>query len=211
MELAWRDQNVRFQFLKADPAANTLSQKSAEIWVPALRFDFVEEEVLTGPDLRLFVERRQSQPGLLGGLEVLKPREYYEGNLNPLNLNLTSRTKFSCSFDQISDFPHDRQNCSIFLYLAGKDSERTQLVPVSLRNLAQSEFGQYIIHSWDLSQGWDEAAEKRGLRVSLILTRKMKSVFMVTYLPTILMNVINQATNYYTGDTKYDMIITVNM
>ena len=34
---------------------------------------------------------------------------------------------------------------------------------------------------------------------------------MVTYLPTILMNMINQATNYITADTKYDMIITVNI
>ena len=34
---------------------------------------------------------------------------------------------------------------------------------------------------------------------------------MVTYLPTILMNIINQATNYITGDDKYSMIITVNI
>ena len=34
---------------------------------------------------------------------------------------------------------------------------------------------------------------------------------MVTYLPTILMNIINQATNYITGDSKYDLIITVNI
>ena len=34
---------------------------------------------------------------------------------------------------------------------------------------------------------------------------------MVTYLPTILMNTINQATNYITGDTKYDMIYTINI
>ena len=34
---------------------------------------------------------------------------------------------------------------------------------------------------------------------------------MVTYLPTILMNMINQATNYIEGENKYDLIITVNM
>ena len=32
--------------------------------------------------------------------------------------------------------------------------------------------------------------------------RNFLSIFMVTYLPTILMNVINQATNYITTDTK---------
>ena len=34
---------------------------------------------------------------------------------------------------------------------------------------------------------------------------------MVTYLPTILMNMINQATCYITTEDKYSLIITVNM
>ena len=34
---------------------------------------------------------------------------------------------------------------------------------------------------------------------------------MVTYLPTILMNIVNQATNHYSGEDKYSLIITVNM
>ena len=47
--------------------------------------------------------------------------------------------------------------------------------------------------------------------VRLVLSRKFHSIFMVTYLPTILMNIVNQATNYITGEDKYSMIITVNM
>ena len=34
---------------------------------------------------------------------------------------------------------------------------------------------------------------------------------MVTYLPTILMNMINQATNYITGEDKYSLIYTINI
>ena len=34
---------------------------------------------------------------------------------------------------------------------------------------------------------------------------------MVTYLPTILMNMINQATCYITTEDKYSLIITVNI
>ena len=41
--------------------------------------------------------------------------------------------------------------------------------------------------------------------------RNFLSIFMVTYLPTILMNVINQATNYITTETKFDLIMTVNI
>ena len=34
---------------------------------------------------------------------------------------------------------------------------------------------------------------------------------MVTYLPTILMNLINQATNYIKGDDKFSLIYTINI
>ena len=34
---------------------------------------------------------------------------------------------------------------------------------------------------------------------------------MVTYLPTILMNMTNQVTNYITGENKYSLIYTINI
>ena len=34
---------------------------------------------------------------------------------------------------------------------------------------------------------------------------------MVTYLPTILMNMINQASNYITGNTRFDLVYTINI
>ena len=41
--------------------------------------------------------------------------------------------------------------------------------------------------------------------------RKLSSILLVTYLPTVLMNMINQATNHITGDDKYSLIYTINM
>ena len=49
------------------------------------------------------------------------------------------------------------------------------------------------------------------LSLTIFLKYRFFSIFMVTYLPTILINIINQATNYITGDSKYDLIVTVNM
>ena len=37
------------------------------------------------------------------------------------------------------------------------------------------------------------------------------SILLVTYLPTVLMNMINQATNYIPTDDKYELIYTINM
>ena len=43
------------------------------------------------------------------------------------------------------------------------------------------------------------------------MSRKTSKIFLVTYLPTILMNLINQAANYITGEDKYSMIYTINI
>ena len=47
--------------------------------------------------------------------------------------------------------------------------------------------------------------------VSLLLERKVSKIFVVTYLPTILMNIINQFSNYISGEDKYSMIYTINI
>merc|ERR1711994_652301 len=39
----------------------------------------------------------------------------------------------------------------------------------------------------------------------------MINSLLVTYLPTILMNMINQASNYITGETRFDLVYTVNI
>ena len=49
------------------------------------------------------------------------------------------------------------------------------------------------------------------LRIFIKLERSILSIIMVTYLPTILMNILNQVTNYLSGDSKYDLVITVNI
>ena len=41
--------------------------------------------------------------------------------------------------------------------------------------------------------------------------RKLVSILLVTYLPTVLMNMINQATNYITTEDKYSLILQTNI
>ena len=55
------------------------------------------------------------------------------------------------------------------------------------------------------------AERGNGIIVTIMLGRNICGIILVTYLPTLLMNIINQATNYITTTIKYDVIITVNI
>ena len=44
-----------------------------------------------------------------------------------------------------------------------------------------------------------------------MFSRQISNILLVTYLPTILMNIINQATNYFVGDEFFGDVIAVNI
>ena len=51
----------------------------------------------------------------------------------------------------------------------------------------------------------------RSIRLEVHLILQKFSIFMVTYLPTIMMNIINQATIYLPGESRNDLIYTINI
>ena len=62
-----------------------------------------------------------------------------------------------------------------------------------------------------MERTYQQSTDINKVNVALVLKRRFFSIFMVTYLPTILMNMINQATSYITSEDKYSLIITVNI
>ena len=54
-------------------------------------------------------------------------------------------------------------------------------------------------------------ARTGDIMIEVELGRDFTSIFTVTYLPTILMNIINQATNYLDNAEHLELIITVNI
>ena len=50
-----------------------------------------------------------------------------------------------------------------------------------------------------------------GIKIEITTGRSLGSIFLVTYLPTILINIINQATNYFDSDCFFEAIVTGNL
>ena len=98
--------------------------------------------------------------------------------------------------------------CIINIECSGEECDLINLQPGDLYIIPES-YGQYRVvpGSNKLSKNIWEG----GLRMDIILGRNILSIFMVTYLPTILMNIINQSTVYIRTDGKYEFIITVNI
>ena len=79
-----------------------------------------------------------------------------------------------------------------------------------LNVLNKRNLQQYTVEAVKIEEGVVEDHDK-GIRVDIVLARRVEGILVNTYLPTILMNIINQATMYLDCDHYFEAIIATNM
>ena len=164
--LKWFDENLKFSFLKRITAKNSLSPDiSDKIWLPKIDFKKVNKKI-DSSDTQISISRN-GEPALSGENDLLHPREVYEGRENPLNLNIEERFKFSCSFDNIKNFPFGQQTCALSVFIKGTDNNLTTLIPEKFINKGPKEIGQFLIHGWKMEGKFDEITERNIIWIQL--------------------------------------------
>ena len=194
----WVDYQLNYKFLKENENENAIKEDNL-VWAPLIGFA-VPSEVPIDVNQQLSVERR-GPAQVDDGNDSLLPNETYTGNDNPLILKMMYHGGFFCDFAKLDLYPFDTQECSVELYIIGPS--KASLIPMAITENGPSSIGQYDVKEWRLTGGG------KSLKFTVYLGRNIATIFMVTYLPTILMNLVNQATNY--SRHNYDLVITVNI
>ena len=119
-----------------------------------------------------------------------------------MKAELFLRARFLCNFQNIGEnYPFGLDNCNFYIYLKDNQNGVVNLkLKQSLTDFGPSTVSAFRIVGWRADES-HFAAKEYLKAISVVVTLRLRffSIFMVTYLPTILMNVINQATNYITG------------
>ena len=210
VDLKWIDSQIGFNFLKTDMDKNEVPERD-EIWYPDLIFMTVEADYGAERN-NLFIEKN-GEASLSGGTDSLRNNESFAGAGNFLHLRVTNRMKFHCNFDNIQYYPFGRQTCSFQMYIVGGANNLTDLVMEHVEDISrQVSISQYVIFDWTTEKLKDhKITGMHGQDFTVEFRGDIVSVLLVTYLPTLLMNIINQATNYISSPDKYELIITVNI
>ena len=213
MKMKWFDEQLKFEFLKVDDYANIVSkEQKSQIWIPNIDFAFLEKQKSCADcDSKIYVQKNQPT------MTTKKDDKFfyietYDGGSTPLIHVSDHNMQFFCGFDGISLYPMEIETCSFYFYLIGPANFLTKINITKLEAPIGKVIGRYVITEWNIITDYKYSrSEKKMVKVSVTLTMNSLSILLVTYLPTLLMNIINQATNYITGDSKYDLIITVNI
>ena len=86
--------------------------------------------------------------------------------------------------------------------MQGMENNLMDLYPYNIRNEGPTSVNEYVIEDWKLIPSILEGSDLKIMKIAMILSRKVKNIFLVTYLPTIFMNLINQATNYVVSESR---------
>ena len=214
-ELSWKDPYLTYNFLNSNAKKNMVPLESQEkIWIPDVRFLSIKKDEKYETAKNFFIQKK-------GGAKITNEvNETYDGAKNKLIVETCNHATFICSFSQTKYYPHGEQKCSFKVFIPGLANNYTSLVATNLSSRAGATVGQYNVRGWRVDReeqtivaasDYSRIQDSTGLIITVTLTRNLQSIILVTYLPTLLMNLINQATNYISSPDKYELIITVNI
>ena len=229
LTLNWYDTKLNLFFLDDDYNNNDINNNvEKKLWTPTIDYMYLKKRRKVFRQLSI---QKLSEPKMFGEINIHQPSELYEGSENSIRLEIYDRLDILCMFNQIKDYPFGDDSCYFDIYLDGIDNKWATFDPVILSMLCvqilliafnfQKHFsdftgsdtiGQFSVKSITYNIDFvTKSSTKQVLRITVDFESKFFAVFMVTYLPTILMNILNQATNYLTGDSRHELIITVNI
>ena len=202
VQLMWKDVLAKYVSLKDDENMNFFEDHKI-IWTPSVGFfHWRPLEAMDYGTKMLIQKNTDIGPTLSAGIDSIEIQEVYFGRDHYLKYVTKQRAKFLCNFDKIRYYPHGHQECSMGFYIKGHANNMTYMVPEHLEAEDNVVIGDYILKAWRYEADTERASGEQRLKVTMILVRKFHGIFMVTYFPSILMNVINQASNLISGDSR---------
>ena len=102
--------------------------------------------------------------------------------------------RFYCNYD-MAWYPFDIQTCNIEMILDGVLGNYADLLPGGVNFTGPKELTQYFVQNYKITK--NTIKTKAAVTVSMTLGRRLLGTFLTIFFPTILLNLIGHATNFF--------------
>ena len=193
--LEWVDARVTFYNIKPDENMNSLTlDEQLLLWTPTIVFWNTKEQLRTVNDENTFANIKQQAEGSIIDSEVNEDIEIYAGSENMITISRVYSVQFFCEYD-MAWYPFDIQTCHIEMVMDGVLDNYADLLPGGLLFSGPKELTQYFVKSFEIKK--TSIQDKDGVTVYITLGRRLLGTFLTIFFPTILLNVIGYATNFF--------------
>ena len=208
LALSWVDARLDFLNLRDKPITNIVSPKEmSQIWRPKVDIQNMLENIKTDEALVTVVKQGKMMDTRARGIV----RDHiYDGSEHTLKEEYSQTLKLTCSFN-LGDYPFDSQSCKIGVALQGiaSISMKLKAEEVTISRDRNGDLLQYEVGEVTMKEF--KHPNHEGVQISINLKRRIDGLLITTYLPTVMMNIINQATMYIDRDKFFETIMTTNI
>ena len=201
----WQDKRLKFKNLQEDMSDNLLKiDEWTTIWIP----DYIIFNTKHLDHTKSLPEDKHSSLHIelldIASSEQANNDFYYDGSLVKVQKLTHYTVEMLCNYDW-RFYPFDSQYCPIQIFLSTEKQDNLSInVSVSTLNL---EYSTFSIKLMNTTVG---TGKRKMVQVLLKFTRNLTPILLNTYLPTLILTIINQLTNYYIGQDMFEGIIMIN-
>ena len=179
------------------------------MWIPDLYF----EKVRSNSDIHLHgqpyakVEKGWKTTFERSNPSQLQHSYVYEGEIPRIVFSSSYSVSTQCNYD-LSNMPFDTQVCLMDTVFQDNSDMYVKLVPASLEYNGNLDLLEFTVVDFAICTGILQG--KNTTRIHLILNRRLQSVFLTIFLPTLIVNII-VFTTLYMDRVHFNTSIMVNL
>ena len=197
LNMEWFDPRLEYHDIKPNIDLNVLSLREMEsIWVPVLNFHNTRSHLKTQMDRNVITKIFPSENFTYerADMSEVNNKYFFKGSENTIFMSRSYDTYFLCEYN-MAYYPFDTQICTMDIALNVIQIPFCQLQVESLVYKGPTDLVQYFVRSRHMVLV--NIDESKGVRVYIVLGRRLLSNILTVYLPTILLNLTGHCTTYF--------------
>ena len=196
IHLEWKDHRLMYHNLKNESVKNILNKEEvSRMWVPTLIFENTDDNEFVEVDKHSEIMIKRMGIPFLSSIKEADEIYKYMGSENPIAFEEIYTKTFRCNY-QLSMYPFDTQICFVYLVASSRYKDTVKIIPRNIKMTGQHLLPQYVLQKWDLEYR-NKTRPADGVQLRIVLTRRIVSELLTTYLPTLLLIMIVHTTNYF--------------
>ena len=209
VHLEWLDSRILFNNLHNNQGLNTLvEEEKQKIWTPKLIFENTEEKAQTKTDSESVISIQRQGNFTTNTMENIDNVYIFDGADNSLDMSRVYQTSWICNY-QVNWYPFDTQKCRMTFAVSMHMNSFIRIVGHGHSYRGPLELTQYFVRGTQMFQELLED-EQQAIVLEATLGRRLLSTLLTIFLPTLLLNMIGHATNYF-KPFFFEAVVSVNL
>ena len=192
LDLEWFDSRVKFNNLRSKPKVNALLPEEVSLlWFPYFIFYNTDKREIGSVDEEAIFHVLKKEEGKMSEFYALENKHVYRGDENYIEYQRFYSKHFECYFS-LHWYPFDTQTCKIEIVPFADLKDLIEFVTEAFEYEGPKDLTEFTIKRIGM-----KVVNRGRLEVSIVIQRRLLSILMTTFIPTLILNIIGHMSNYF--------------